>query len=444
MRVVDIIIKKRNGQELLDDEIRFIIQGMVDRVIPDYQISAFLMAIYFRGMTKKEISLLTRAMKESGDSMDLSGMKGIKIDKHSTGGVGDKVSLVLAPLVASCGVKVPMMAGRGLGHTGGTLDKCESIPGYRVSLTPGEFTEALEKVGYAIIGQSKTIVPADRLMYALRDVTGTVESIPLITASILSKKCAEGADGFVFDVKTGSGAFMKDLKDAEALALSLVETGKELGKKVCCVITDMDEPLGFAVGNLLEVEEVIDCLKGKGPADVMEVTFYLASHMLLMAGICTTLEQANQLCKKQISSGAAWDKFVENVSFQGGDISFLKDITGWPVSHYSVPIKSSSSGFIQSIDSHRIGFAACLLGAGRAQKEDSIDPCAGIIIKKKKGDSIVRGEDLVFLYAGSKEQVKAAEKILYEAFLIGENEPENRKSRIIKKIDDRGFRKIRF
>ena len=368
MRAVDIIIKKRNGNILGKDEIRFIINGLVRGEVPDYQLSALLMAIFFKGMTKKETSILTQVMKDSGDVIDLSGLEGVKIDKHSTGGVGDKVSLILAPLVASCGVKVPMMAGRGLGHTGGTLDKCEAIPGYSVSLTPGEFLEALIKVGYAIIGQSETVVPADRMMYALRDVTGTVESIPLITASILSKKCAEGADGFVFDVKTGSGAFMKDIESASALAASLSETGRELGKKVNCVITDMDEPLGYAIGNLLEVEEVTDCLKGNGPADVMEVTYYLASRMLLLAGVCRDLEQAKSLLEKQISSGAAWRKFIENGLYQGADESFFEDIAGWPISAYCVPLKSLSSGYIQRIDAYKVGIAACLLGAGRTHK----------------------------------------------------------------------------
>jgi pyrimidine-nucleoside phosphorylase len=436
VRVVDIIVKKRNGQELSGDEIGFIINGTVNGVVPDYQLSALLMAIYFKGMTKKEVSILTQVMKESGNVIDLSGIKGAKIDKHSTGGVGDKVSLVLAPLAASCGIKVPMMAGRGLGHTGGTLDKCEAIPGYTTGLTAGQFTEALEKIGYAIIGQSSAVAPADRIMYALRDVTGTVESIPLITASILSKKCAEGADGFVFDVKTGSGAFMKELELAERLAISLEETGKELGKKVRCIITDMNEPLGFAVGNLLEVEEVIDCLKGNGPADVMELTFCLTSHMLLLAGICSNLEQAETLCRNQIASGAAWDKFVKNVSFQGGDVSFLEDKTNWPVSPYCVSLKSPLSGFIQRIDSYKIGSAACLLGAGRAQKEDSIDPGAGIIIKKKQGDEIVKGDDLAFLYAGKKDRIKAVEKLVYEAFIIDTIKSNNRISTPLKNTSD--------
>ncbi|MBN2534319.1 MAG: thymidine phosphorylase [Spirochaetales bacterium] len=436
MRAVDIIVKKRNGQELLNSEIRFIIDGLVKGEVPDYQVSALLMAIYFNGMTKKEVSILTQAMKESGDSIDLSGLGGMKIDKHSTGGVGDKVSLVIAPLVASCGVKVPMMAGRGLGHTGGTLDKCESIPGYNINLTPGQFMEVLAKGGYAIMGQSSTIAPADRFMYALRDVTGTVESIPLITASILSKKCAEGADGFVFDVKTGSGAFMKDSENAESLALLLAETGKELGKRVCCVITDMDEPLGYTVGNLLEVAEVIDCLKGQGPADVMEVTFCLASHMLLLAGVAKNLKQAEDLCKNRLSGGDAWNKFVENVSLQGGNTAFLQDRVKWPVSPYRVPVKSLSSGFVQKMDAYKIGIAACLLGAGRAQKDDSIDPCAGIVIKKKTGDAIVKGDDLVLLHANEKEKIKTAEPLIHEAFIIGEKKPGRKKSRIIQKIGE--------
>jgi pyrimidine-nucleoside phosphorylase len=433
---VDCIIRKRNGLELPENEIRFMIHGMINGEIPDYQVSALLMAVYFSGMSKKEISALTRVMKESGDEIDLSGVDGPKIDKHSTGGVGDKISLILAPLAASCGIKVPMMAGRGLGHTGGTLDKCEAVPGYSVSLSPDRFRKALTRVGYAIIGQSETIAPADRIMYALRDVTGTVESIPLITASILSKKCAEGAEGFVFDVKTGTGAFMKDPGSAEKLALSLKETGEELGKKVCCIITDMDEPLGFTVGNLLEVGEVIDCLKGEGPGDVMEVTLCLASHMLLLAGISRTLDQAEALCRKQLSSGAAWDAFCRNLSFQGGDLSFVRDRSNWPVSPCCVPVKSGSTGFIHSIDSYKIGSAACLLGAGREQKGDRIDPCAGIVLAKKKGDEIKKGEDLVFLHTGRKDRQEAAETLVHEAFIIHDREPEKGKSRIIKKITE--------
>jgi pyrimidine-nucleoside phosphorylase len=434
LRVVDIITKKRDGGELDEEEIRFIVNGLVSEEIPDYQISALLMAIYFQGMTRKETSLLTRSMMNSGDIIDLSGLEGIKLDKHSTGGVGDKVSIVLAPLVASLGIKVPMMAGRGLGHTGGTLDKCEAIPGYSVSLSPGEFLEAIIRVGYGIIGQSASVVPADRIMYALRDVTGTVESIPLITASILSKKCAEGSDGFVFDVKTGSGAFMKDMKSAEALAVSLYETGCELGKKICCVITQMDEPLGYTIGNLLEIREVADCLRGKGPEDVMEVTYFLASRILIMAGLCTDHTQARILCEKQIHNGEAWKKFIENGLFQGGDTVFLENIHNCPLSSFSVDLKSHASGYIREIDAYKVGISACLLGAGRSRKDDSIDPGAGIIMKKKIGDKVTAGEDIAVLYSEKKDRVKVAEELLTEAVVIGQQKPVMGKSKILKEI----------
>ncbi|HBE46968.1 MAG TPA: thymidine phosphorylase, partial [Spirochaetaceae bacterium] len=308
MRAVDILMKKRAGETLTEAEIRFIIDGYVKGEIPDYQISALLMAIFFRGMTAKETAILTETMLDSGDRMDLSGIPGPFVDKHSTGGVGDKISLPLAPMVAACGVKVPMMSGRALGHTGGTLDKLESIPGYRTGLELSEFRKGLIEDGFAMTGQTARVVPADKKLYALRDVTATVESIPLITASILSKKVAEGADGIVFDVKCGSGAFMKTYNDARALASSLVATGTAMGKRVVAVLTDMSQPLGYKVGNFLEIEETLDCLEGKGPQDVMELTFRLGAWMLVLGGAAETIEEGRARCEEAISSGAALER----------------------------------------------------------------------------------------------------------------------------------------
>jgi pyrimidine-nucleoside phosphorylase len=416
MRAVDLIMKKRNGAALSREELLFFINGFVRGDIPDYQMSALLMAIFFKGMNAEETSLLTLAMRDSGKVIDLSDVHGVKIDKHSTGGVGDKVSLVLAPLAASCGLIVPMMAGRGLGHTGGTLDKCEAIPGYSIRLSPQRFKEALKKVGYAIIGQSDDIVPADRLMYALRDVTATVESIPLITASILSKKCAEGSDGFVFDVKTGSGAFMKTFEEAETLASSLVNTAKELGKKVIAVITNMDEPLGYAVGNFLEIKESCECLKGKGPADVMEVTIKLTSWMLLLGGICSTMAEAEEKCRQYLGNGFAWNTFLKNVAFQGGDLRICEDCSKGPVAPHSYPLISINKGYIKHIDAYKVGRAACLLGAGRAIKEDTIHPACGILLKKKSGESVGEGEEIARMFSDRESSIREAEPLLYKAF----------------------------
>jgi pyrimidine-nucleoside phosphorylase len=435
MRAVDLIMKKRDGGTLSRREVSFFVTGFVRGDIPDYQMSALLMAVFYKGMNAEETSLLTIAMRDSGRVMDLSDVAGIKIDKHSTGGVGDKVSLVLAPLAASCGLVVPMMAGRGLGHTGGTLDKCEAIPGYSVRLSRQRFKETLNEVGYAIIGQSEDIVPADRLIYSLRDVTATVESIPLITASILSKKCAEGSDGFVFDVKTGSGAFMKTIEEAKVLAQSLVTTAKEIGKKVIAVITDMDEPLGHAIGNFLEIKETCECLQGKGPADVMEVTIHLTSRMLLLGRVCSTMAEAEEKCRRQIRNGAAWNKFLANVALQGGDIRICEDVSKGPAAPYSFPVSSIRSGYIKRIDAYKVGHAACLLGAGRAQKEDAVHPGCGILLKKKSGQQVEKGEEIAYMFTDRKSRIHDAQPLLIEAFSFSGQEEVGR-TKILEEMGD--------
>jgi len=419
MDAVSLIRKKREGQSLSEGEIVFLIEGYVDGEIPDYKISSFLMAVFFRGMSFEETGFLTRAMIDSGDVIDLSRLEGPLIDKHSTGGVGDKVSLVLAPLAAACGVKVPMMSGRSLGHTGGTLDKLESIPGYHTDLGTEEFIRCLDDVGYAMIGQSERVVPADRLMYALRDVTATVESIPLITASILSKKFAEGARGLVFDVKAGNGAFMKSRAEAENLAKSLYETGNSLGRKISALITDMDQPLGNAVGNFLEVREAVDCLNGKGPEDLMVVTRRLAERMLLMGGLCSSKEEAGRLCSARIRDGSAWKKFLANVSCQGGETEILLNPERGPKASHVQSVKSQGEGFVEALDAYSIGVAATRLGAGRTRREDRILPAVGLELKKKKGDRVKRGDVLCVIHAETLGQLEEAEPLVSEAFRLG-------------------------
>ncbi|MBN1699140.1 MAG: thymidine phosphorylase [Spirochaetales bacterium] len=421
MRAVDIIMKKREGERLGRDELVFFVNGYLAGEIPDYQMSALLMAVYFRGMSPEETASLTRIMRDSGEVIDLSAVRGTKIDKHSTGGVGDKVSLVLAPLAASCGLKVPMMAGRGLGHTGGTLDKCSSIPGFSVRMQPERLKKALAEVGYAIIGQSEDMVPADRLMYALRDVTATVESVPLITASILSKKCAEGSDGFVFDVKTGSGAFMKTMEEAEILAGSLCETGRGLGKKVTAVITDMDEPLGYTVGNFCEVRETCECLQGRGPDDVTELAIGLTSHMLVMGGVCSSLEEAEARCREKLENGAAWAAFLKHVAFQGGDVRVIEDPEKGPAAVYSRPLLCPDEGYIGRIDAYKTGLAACMLGAGRLKKDDDVDPACGIVFRKKRGDTVSKGEEIAMLMSNSEAAMKEAGPLLSAAVTVSKD-----------------------
>lgn len=424
MRAVDILMKKRAGETLTEAEIRFIIDGYVKGEIPDYQISALLMAIFFRGMTAKETAILTETMLDSGDRMDLSGIPGPFVDKHSTGGVGDKISLPLAPMVAACGVKVPMMSGRALGHTGGTLDKLESIPGYRTSLELSEFRKGLIEDGFAMTGQTARVVPADKKLYALRDVTATVESIPLITASILSKKVAEGADGIVFDVKCGSGAFMKTYNDARALASSLVATGTAMGKRVVAVLTDMSQPLGYKLGNFLEIEETLDCLEGKGPQDVMELTFRLGAWMLVLGGAAETIEEGRARCEEAISSGAALERFYRNVVRQGGNVGQMLERRGSWRSDFARELKAENDGYIESIDALDIGLAGVYLGVGRNRTEDNVSPTAGFIFEKKRGDLIKKGDRIAIAYGKDEASLDPAMALARKAVSISKEAPQ--------------------
>ncbi len=425
MRAVDILMKKRAGETLTEAEIRFIIDGYVKGEIPDYQISALLMAIFFRGMTAKETAILTETMLDSGDRMDLSGIPGPFVDKHSTGGVGDKISLPLAPMVAACGVKVPMMSGRALGHTGGTLDKLESIPGYRTSLELSEFRKGLIEDGFAMTGQTARVVPADKKLYALRDVTATVESIPLITASILSKKVAEGADGIVFDVKCGSGAFMKTYNDARALASSLVATGTAMGKRVVAVLTDMSQPLGYKLGNFLEIEETLDCLEGKGPQDVMELTFRLGAWMLVLGGAAETIEEGRARCEEAISSGAALERFYRNVVRQGGNVGQMLERRGSWRSDFARELKAENDGYIESIDALDIGLAGVYLGVGRNRTEDNVSPTAGFIFEKKRGDLIKKGDRIAIAYGKDEASLDPAMALARKAVSISKEAPQS-------------------
>ncbi len=431
MNPVEIIIKKRNGNELNSNEIKFIVQGFLEGSITDYQMSAFLMSVYFVGMTPSETSTLTEIMLHSGEVLDLTTIPEIKVDKHSTGGVGDKVSLIIAPIAASAGVPVPMISGRGLGHSGGTLDKLESIPGFRTDLSIQEYKQALEKIGAVLIGQTKEIAPADKKIYSLRDVTGTVESIPLICASIMSKKLAEGIDGLVLDVKTGVGAFMKTLEDSEHLALSLKSISDSFNKKTIAFITAMDQPLGYAVGNWLEVVESVECLKGKDVPDLMEVCHNLAGAMIFLAGKSSSIEEAILISKEQIKNGRAYKKFLVIVENQGGDISFLEDFEKYPKAKNSVTIKAKQSGYIESINAFEIGMAGIELGAGRMKHDDVIDPKAGLQFSKKIGDRVERNEIVVTLFT-DKSDIGDTVRRVESSFKISESKPSEIK--MIKKI----------
>ncbi len=425
MRTVDIIRKKRDGKKLSEEEIASIIKGAVTGDTPDYQLTAFLMAVYFRGMDLEETALFTKYMMESGTVIDLSEIEGPKIDKHSTGGVGDKISLVLAPLVASAGVKVPMISGRSLGHTGGTLDKLESIPGFRTSLTQEEFVESVKKIGVAIAGQTEDLVPADRKLYSLRDATATVDSIPLIASSIMSKKLAEGIDGLVLDVKTGSGAFMRRFDDAEQLAETLMSIGKSMGKKMFALITDMNQPLGRAVGNALEVVESIDVLRGEGPEDVRELSLILGSYMLILAGLSPKLSEARKILEDALSTGKAYEKWVEMVKNQGGDPDA-------PLADDFIQVKiieevhSTEEGYLAHYDTYKIGTAAALLGAGRARVEDVIDPKVGIYVLKKIGDKVEKGAPLFEIRGNEESRVKEAKALLEECYTVWKERTEPR------------------
>jgi pyrimidine-nucleoside phosphorylase len=416
MRAVDLIIKKRDGGAFAPEEIDFLVQGFARGEIPDYQFSALLMAIVLKGMAPEETARLTRAMIESGETLDLSGVSGPLVDKHSTGGVGDKISLILAPLAAACGLRVPMMSGRSLGHTGGTLDKLESIPGYRTDLSLVRFKRALDEVGFAMIGQSERVVPADRRMYALRDVTGTVESIPLITASIMSKKFAEGAQALVFDVKCGVGAFMKSREQARSLSRSLVATGDGLGRPVIALITDMDRPLGRKIGNFLEVEEAIECLQGKGPVDELDLTYRLTGWMLTLGGVCADPESGERLAREKLEDGSAWRIFLRNVEYQGGDVEcVLRPETG-PHARITVPLAAREGGYLTRIDAYKVGVASVLLGAGRSRQEDRVLPGVGITLLKDQGDSVAPGEELCLVHGEDEGTVGEAVRTLDSAF----------------------------
>lgn len=419
MRMVDIIAKKRDGKELTTEEIKFFINGYTDGSIPDYQVSALAMAIFFKDMTDRERADLTMAMVESGETIDLSAIEGIKVDKHSTGGVGDTTTLVLGPLVAALDVPVAKMSGRGLGHTGGTIDKLEAVEGFHVEITKEQFIDIVNRDKLAVIGQTGNLTPADKKIYALRDVTGTVNSIPLIASSIMSKKIAAGADAIVLDVKTGAGAFMKTEEDAKELAHAMVRIGNNVGRQTMAVISDMSQPLGFAIGNALEVKEAIDTLKGEGPEDLTELVLVLGSQMVVLAKKANTLEEAREMLIEVMKNGKATEKFKEFLSNQGGDSSIVDNPEKMPQAKYVIDVPAKTSGVISNIVADEIGIAAMLLGAGRATKEDEIDLAVGLMLRKKVGDAVKEGEPFVTIYA-NRENVEDVKAKIYENISIAE------------------------
>ena len=432
MNTTELIRKKRNKENLSKEEILFLVDNYTKNNIPDYQFSALLMAVYLNGLNKEETSALTEAMLHSGKVIDLSSIKGPKIDKHSTGGVGDKTSLILAPIVAAAGVNVPMISGRGLGHTGGTLDKLESIPGFRTDLSLKEYKSVLKKCGAVLIGQTKDIAPADKLIYSLRDVTGTVESIPLITSSIMSKKLAEGIDGLVLDVKTGSGAFMRETKDALELANSLISTAKAFNKKVIAFITDMNQPLGNYIGNWLEVYESIKVLRGEQRGDLLDLSLNLSGAMIYLGSKAGSIKEGIEIAKEQIGSGKAFEKFVQMVELQGGSTKFILHPEKYPKSKFIRKIRSKEIGYIKSIDNFRVGMAALELGAGRKTMEDKIDPKAGIIFNVKIGDKIKKGDVVAKLHSQSMDKINTAKEMILNA--ITYSKQKTTKPKLIKKI----------
>ena len=423
MNMYDIIEKKKHGQSLTYDEIGYFIKGYTDGTIPDYQASALMMAIYFKGMDYRETVDLTLHMRDSGDVVDLSGIEGIKVDKHSTGGVGDKTSLVLSPMLASCGLKVAKMSGRALGHTGGTIDKLEAIKGFRVELSPEEFMNIVNNTGIAIIAQSGEIAPADKKLYALRDVTATVDNLSLIASSIMSQKLAGGSDIICLDVKTGSGAFMQTVEDSKALAKAMVDVGNGAGKKVSAIISDMDQPLGYAVGNSTELHEVVNSLKGNGPEDLMEVVYTLGSCILTDSGIAGNDVEARKMMEETISSGKALEKFCEFISAQGGDTQFVNDLSLLPLGEITKDIIAPSDGYISRIDCKQIGMASLASGAGRTVKEDPIDFSAGIIFNKKVGSSVKKGDVIAKIYSSDENKALAALARAEEAIEYSLEEP---------------------
>ena len=409
--MVDLIEKKRDGQALSTEEIKFIINGYTDGSIPDYQVSALTMAIYFKGMTEKERADLTMAMVESGDQIDLSQIEGIKVDKHSTGGVGDTTTLVLGPLVAALGVPVAKMSGRGLGHTGGTIDKLEAVKGFHVEIENNEFIDLVNINKIAVIGQSGNLTPADKKLYALRDVTATVDNIPLIASSIMSKKIAAGADAIVLDVKTGAGAFMKTLDDSRELAKAMVRIGNNVGRRTMAVISDMSQPLGYAIGNALEVKEAIDTLKGEGPEDLTELCLTLGSHMVYLAEKAGSLSEARTLLENVIKDGSALEKLKVFLSSQGGDAAIVDDPSKMPQAKYTFELEAKEDGYVAEIVADEVGTAAMLLGAGRATKESVIDLAVGLVLRKKIGDQVEKGESLVTIYSNFENIEEVKEKL---------------------------------
>jgi pyrimidine-nucleoside phosphorylase/thymidine phosphorylase len=426
-RAIDVIRKKRDGIELSQAEIAGLVNAYTNGEIPDYQVSAWLMAVVLKGMTRPETAALTDAMLHSGDVLDLSSLPARKVDKHSTGGVGDKTSLVLAPLAAAAGISVPMISGRGLGHTGGTLDKLEAIPGFNVNLPVAEFRRVLEVCGCAMIGQTAEIAPADRKLYALRDVTGTVESPYLICASIMSKKLAEGIDALVLDVKTGSGAFMKSEKDAAFLAELMVETGERMGKQVVALITDMDQPLGNMIGNALEVVEVVEVLRGRGPADLRDLCMELAGWMLHLGGASNTVAEGKAQSSRLISSGKALEKFRQMVELQGGDARVIDDAKRLPQAQHTMPVTSAKAGYVASIQCEQVGTACVILGGGRERKESDVDPAVGIVLHKKVGDRVDEDESIATIYYNAEAKASRARQLIEASYVVADTAPSTRR-----------------
>ncbi len=421
---VTLIRKKRDKERLSRDEIKFIIDSYSEGKLPDYQMSAFLMAAFLNGLNDDESSALTESMLHSGDVLDLSDIPGTKVDKHSTGGVGDKISLLLAPIVASHGVPVPMISGRGLGHTGGTLDKLESIPGFRTDLDLNQYRKVLQEHNLVLIGQTEEIAPADKRIYALRDVTATVESVPLIASSIMSKKLAEGINALVLDVKVGSGAFMKNRIEAQKLAEKLVAIGEQFDKRTIAYLTNMDQPLGRYIGNWLEVKESIEGLSGKGPDDVMELTHLLAGTMIHLGGKAETVEDGIEMSKESVDSGGALKRFKELAKAQGGDVSVLEDLDSYPQASLQFDLQAFEDGFISEYDAYKIGMAALELGAGRKTKEDRVDPVAGIEMIKKRGDRVQKGETILRCYTNNEQAESPTRKLLEGSVTISTTKPD--------------------
>ena len=445
MNIVELIRKKREGGSLTEEEFRFLLTGYVEGNVPDYQMSAFLMACYFRGMNSEETLTFTKLMLHSGEVIDLSEIPGIKVDKHSTGGVGDKVSLILAPMVAACGVPVPMISGRGLGHTGGTLDKLESIPGFRTDLSIAEYKRVIREIDVVMIGQTKEIAPADKKMYALRDVTATVECIPLIAGSIMSKKLAEGIDALVLDVKTGRGAFMQTNERALELAKTLVNIGNGFGKETIGFITNMNQPLGVAIGNWLEVVESVECLRGTvgnddASSDLMEVSYVLSGAMVYLGKKAKSIEEGIEKCRKTIEDGSAYRKLLELILAQGGNIAAIENLVSYPIPQFAMEVKSSEYGFISEIDSFELGMTSISLGAGREKIDDVIDMKAGIVLKKKVGDAVDVGDTLAVFYTDREHVLASARERITKAFKFSSHKPEH-EPMILDLVDKNGVKK---